>query len=178
MTEATQTHACRVLLDILYQVVDILYRFIDYQRLFFFIIYGYWILSHAFSASTGKILRFFFFNLFMQWIALKFFSFWLCWSFVAILRLSPVVASRSYSSYGAQASHCSSFSCLRAWPLGCSGFSSPGSQAPECRPSSWDAWAPLLLSMQDHPGTGIEPVSPALASGFLPTVPPGKSYTN
>ena len=28
------------------------------------------------------------------------------------------------------------------------------------------------------PRSGIEPVSPALASGFLPTVPPGKSYNS
>ena len=29
--------------------------------------------------------------------------------------------------------------------------------------------------MWDLPGPGIEPVSPALAGGFLTTVPPGKS---
>ena len=29
--------------------------------------------------------------------------------------------------------------------------------------------------MWDLPGSGIEPVSPALAGGFLSTVPPGKS---
>ena len=29
--------------------------------------------------------------------------------------------------------------------------------------------------MWDPPGPGIEPVSPALAGGFLTTVPPGKS---
>ena len=28
--------------------------------------------------------------------------------------------------------------------------------------------------MGDHPGPGIEPVSPALAGGFLTTAPPGK----
>ena len=31
--------------------------------------------------------------------------------------------------------------------------------------------------MWDLPGPGIEPVSPALAGGFLTTVPPGKSGT-
>ena len=30
--------------------------------------------------------------------------------------------------------------------------------------------------MWDLPGPGIEPVSPALTSRFLTTVPPGKSY--
>ena len=29
--------------------------------------------------------------------------------------------------------------------------------------------------MRDLPGPGLEPVSPALAGGFLTTVPPGKS---
>ena len=31
--------------------------------------------------------------------------------------------------------------------------------------------------MWDLPGPGLEPVSPALAGGFLTTVPPGKSPT-
>ena len=30
--------------------------------------------------------------------------------------------------------------------------------------------------MWDLPGPGLEPVSPALAGGFLTTAPPGKSY--
>ena len=30
--------------------------------------------------------------------------------------------------------------------------------------------------MWDLPGPGLEPVSPALADGFLTTVPPGKSH--
>ena len=38
-----------------------------------------------------------------------------------------------------------------------------------------DAWAQLLLNMWDFPGPGIKPVSPALGSGFISTVPPGKS---
>ena len=32
--------------------------------------------------------------------------------------------------------------------------------------------------MWDPPGPGLEPVSPALAGGFLTTVPPAKSQTN
>ena len=32
--------------------------------------------------------------------------------------------------------------------------------------------------MWDLPGPGLEPVSPALAGGFLTTVPPGKSKPN
>ena len=33
----------------------------------------------------------------------------------------------------------------------------------------------MLHSMWDLPGPGLEPVSPALAGGFLTTAPPGKS---
>ena len=55
------------------------------------------------------------------------------------------------------------------------GFSSCGLQALERRLSSCGAQALLLSGMWDLPGPGIEPVSPALAGGFLATVPPGKS---
>ena len=33
----------------------------------------------------------------------------------------------------------------------------------------------MLCSMWDLPGQGLEPMSPALAGGFLTTEPPGKS---
>ena len=55
--------------------------------------------------------------------------FWLCWVFVAVCRLSLVAASRAYSSFGAQASHCSGFFCCGARALGHTGFSSCGSWA-------------------------------------------------
>ena len=81
-----------------------------------------------------------------------FIYFWLSWLFVAAHGLSVVVASRGYSS------------------LWCAGFSSP--------------WLLLLRStgsrlrgMWDLPGPGLEPVSPALAGGFLTTAPPGKPWT-
>ena len=83
---------------------------------------------------------------------------------------------------GAQASHCGGFSCCRAWTLGtrtsvvvARGLSSCGSWALECRLSNCGAQALLLRGMWDLPGPGLEPVSPALAGGFLTTVPPGKS---
>ena len=57
----------------------------------------------------------------------------------------------------------------------CAGFSSCGSRALEHRLSSCGAWALLLHDMWDLPGPGLEPMSPALAGGFLTTVPPGKS---
>ena len=43
------------------------------------------------------------------------------------------------------------------------------------RLSSCGARAQLLRGMWDLPGPGLEPVSPALAGGFLTTAPPGKS---
>ena len=81
----------------------------------------------------------------------------------------------------ARASHCSGFSCCGARALGARGsvvvahgLSSCGSQALECRLSSCGARASLLCGMWDLPGPGLEPVSPALAGGFLTTVPQGK----
>ena len=54
------------------------------------------------------------------------------------------------------------------------GFSSCGTWALERRLSSCGAWAQLLCGVWDLPGPGLEPVSPALAVGFLPTALPGK----
>ena len=83
----------------------------------------------------------------------------------------------------AQASHCSGFSCCEAWALGVRAsvvvahrLSSCGSRALEHRLSSCGAGALLLCGMWDLPGPGLEPTSPALAGGFLTTVPPGKSH--
>ena len=85
---------------------------------------------------------------------------------------------------GVQASYCCGFSCCRAWALdtrvsvvATHGLSSCGSQALERRLSSCGALAQLLRGMWNLPGPGIEPVSPALAGGFLGAVPPGKSPT-
>ena len=41
--------------------------------------------------------------------------------------------------------------------------------------NSCSSWTWLLRGMQNFPGPGIKPVSPALAGRFLSTVPPGKS---
>ena len=82
----------------------------------------------------------------------------------------------------ARASHCGGFSCYRAWALGAQasvvvsrGLSSCGLRALGHRLSSCGARAQLLCDMWDLPRPGFEPVSPALASGFLTTAPPGKS---
>ena len=42
------------------------------------------------------------------------------------------------------------------------------------RLSNCGSRAQLLRGMWDLPGPGLEPVSPALAGGFLTTAPPGK----
>ena len=47
----------------------------------------------------------------------------------------------------------------------------------EYRLSSCGARAQLLHGMWDLPGPGLEPMSPALAGGFLTTAPPGKPST-
>ena len=82
---------------------------------------------------------------------------------------------------GAWASHCGGFSCCGAWALGtrasvvvARGLSSCGSLALGLRLSSCGTRAQLLCSTWDLPGPGLEPVSPALAGGFLTTVPPEK----
>ena len=54
------------------------------------------------------------------------------------------------------------------------GFGSCGSRALECRLSSCGAGASLLRGLWDLPRPGLEPMSPALAGGFLTTAPPGK----
>ena len=132
------------------------------------------------------------FSLFLIYL---FIYLWLHWVLVAVRRLSLVAVSRGYSSLW-----CAGFSLrwfLLLWSMGlrragfssCSmagsvvaacrpqsvGFSSCGSLALERRLSSCGAQAQLLRHMWDLPGPGIEPVSPALACGFLTTAPPGKS---
>ena len=84
--------------------------------------------------------------------------------------LSQVAASGGYSSLW-----CAGFSLrwillLRSTGSRCTGFSSCGTWAQQL-------WCTGLVfrGMWDLPRPGIEPVSPALAGGFLTTAPPGKS---
>ena len=96
---------------------------------------------------------------------------------------------------GAQASHCGGFSCCGAQALGArasvvvacrlsrcgsraleSRLSSCGARALERRLGSCGARALLLCAMWDLPGPGLEPLSPALAGGFLTTTPPRRPY--
>ena len=85
---------------------------------------------------------------------------------------------------GAWASHRGVSSCCRARALGvwasvvvAHELSSCGLWALERRLSSCGARAQLLRGMWDLPGLGLEPVSPALAGGFLTTTPLGKPST-
>ena len=61
---------------------------------------------------------------------------------------------------------------LTAWLLllWIAGFSSCGTQTQQL----WRTGL-VVRGMWDLPGPGLEPVSPALAGGFLTTAPPGKS---
>ena len=85
---------------------------------------------------------------------------------------------------GARICHCCGPSRCGAWARGTRasvivtyGVSSCGSWALECRLSSCGAWSQLLRSMWDHPGSGLEPMSPALAGGLPTTAPRGKSQS-
>ena len=78
------------------------------------------------------------------------------------------------SSCGAWASHCGGFSCCGARILECTGCSSCGPWALEHRLNSCGTQSLLLQGMWDLPGSGIEPVFPALAGRFFSTEPPGK----
>ena len=92
-----------------------------------------------------------------------FFCFWLCWVFTAAFGLSLVPAgSGSSSSWGLGSS------LLWLFLLWGAGFSHGGF-------SSWGTRASLLHGMWNFPGPGIEPMSPALAGGFLPPAPLEKS---
>ena len=82
----------------------------------------------------------------------------------------------------ARASHHSGLSCCGARALGAQAsevvghrLSSCGLWALEHGLSSCGTRAYLLRRTWDLPGPGLEPVSPALAGGFLTTAPPGKS---
>ena len=103
-----------------------------------------------------------------------FFFFWLGWVFIALRRLSLVVAIRATLHCGAQASHCSGFSCCRAQSLGrwASVVAAHG-----LKPSGSVSWYMGLVApgMWNLPGPEIKPMSPLLAGRFLSTAPPGKS---
>ena len=119
----------------------------------------------------------------------------LCWVSIAPLGLSLVAASGGYPSLqcagfslqwllllrSTGSRHVGFSSCStraqQLWCTGCRvhGLSSCGSRALERRLSSCGVWAQLLCGVWYLPGPGLEPVSAALAGGFLTTAQPGKS---
>ena len=92
------------------------------------------------------------------------------WIFVAVHRLSLVEVSRAALPCGAQATHCSGFSC------GAQALGTGASVVVACGVRSCGALVYLLQNMWNFPEPGIEPVSPALGGGFLSTVLSGKSF--
>ena len=99
---------------------------------------------------------------------------WLHWVFVAGCGLSLVVVGGGYSSLQHTGFSLRWLLLLQSMGSRREGFSSCASQALECRLNSCGSQAQLLCGMWDLPGPGLEPVSPALAGGFLTTAPPGK----
>ena len=125
--------------------------------------------------SFIKHISFFLINLFIY--------FWLCWVFIpACVGFLQLWRAGATLRCGVRASHCGGFSCCRARALGAWAsvvvacrLSRCGSRALEHRLSNCGTRAQLLCGMWDLPGPGLEPMSPALAGGFLTTAPPGKS---
>ena len=93
----------------------------------------------------------------------QFIYFWLRWVFVAAHGLSLVAARGRYSSL-----RCVGFSLRQLLLLPSTGSRRAGF-------SSCGSRAQLLRGMWDLPRPGFEPVSPALAGGFLTTASPGTS---
>ena len=107
-------------------------------------------------------LRFFFFFLRNSRSFIYLFIYlWLCWVFVSVRGLSLVVASGDHSS-----SRCAGLSLSR--PLVAE------HRLQTRRLGNCGSRAQLLRGMWDLPRPGLEPVSPALASRFSTTAPPGK----
>ena len=105
-----------------------------------------------------------------------FIYFWLRWVFLAACVLFLVAASGGYFSL-----RCVGFSLRWLLLLQSTGsrhvsFHSCGMRALQRRLSTCGARASLLRGMWELPGPGLEPLSPALAGGFLTTAPPGKPY--
>ena len=92
--------------------------------------------------------------------------FWLRWVFSVVPGLSLVAESRGHSP----AAVCG---LLRGWlPVGSVGSRNVGCRS--CRLCSFQSrlgrcgtWAYLFLSMWDFPGSGMEPIYPALQGAFL-----------
>ena len=100
-------------------------------------------------------------------------NFWLCWVVVALPGFSVVVSSGNYCLVVVPWLLIMVASlAVEHWPLAVwMGFSSCSGRAQQL----WLNRSQLLLAWGNLPEPGIEPVSAALASGILSTVPIGKS---
>ena len=96
----------------------------------------------------------------------------LCQAFIVARAFSSCGEWGLLSCCGERASHWGGFSVCRTWALG-----TQASFIVACGLSSWGTWAYLPHSTWNLPRPGIEPVSPALAGGFLSHGPPGNSHT-
>ena len=126
--------------------------------------------------SCRCFIYFFFLFFFLQFVAFCFIYF----LFLAALGLFCCTrAFSSCSEQGYSSLQCAGVSLrwlllLQSTGSRCTGFSSCGSRALEHRLSSCGARTQLLQGMWDLPGPGLEPMSHALAGGFLTTASPGK----
>ena len=127
------------------------------------------------TTTQIEIQSFFFFLIYLLY-------FWLRFVFVAACRLSLVAVSRGYSSLQCTGVSLRWLLLLQSTGSRCAGFSSCGTQAQQLwlagsREQARQLWRTGLVapSMWDLPGPGLEPMSLALAGGFLTTAPPGKS---
>ena len=143
---------------------------------------GFVWVNRRYSAHLGRLVFSFYLFIFKIIFGIYLFIFGCVGS--SLLRTGFLQLRRAGATLrcGARASHCGGFSCCGARALGAwasvvvaQGLSSCGSRALERKPSSCGARASLLCGMWDLPRPGLEPVSPALAGGFLTTAPPGKS---
>ena len=91
-----------------------------------------------------------------------FIYFWLHWVFVAVCGLSVVRQAGATLGCGVRASHCGGFSCCGAQALQCTG------SVVVAHGLSCSVACGIFLDQ------GSNPVSPALAGGFLTTEPSGK----
>ena len=107
--------------------------------------------SANFHLQVGMWFRCFFFK-FLSFLI----YFLVCWVFVTVWGFSSCGKWGLPSTCGTQASHCCGFSCCEVWVqlLRHMGL--------------------LPRGMWNPSGPRIEPISPALAGGFLTTGPPGK----
>ena len=112
-------------------------------------------ISISYELSVGI----FFFNLIYLFI-----YFWLCWVFVSVRGLSPVVASGGHPSSR----------CAVRGPLTIAASLAAEHRLQMRRLSNCGSRAQLLHGMWDLPRPGLEPVSPALAGRLSTTAPPGK----